>query len=59
MKLAAVILVTVGTVGVIVTFVFMRKKLDELLKLKEQQDRLRRKEARRMRELRRAKGEGK
>ena len=59
MKMAAVILVTVGTVGVIATFVFMRKKLDELLELKKQQDRLRRKEARRMRELRRAKGEGK
>ena len=30
MKLAAVILVGVGTVGLIVTFVFMRRKLDQL-----------------------------
>jgi hypothetical protein len=30
MKLAAVILVGVGTVALIATFVFMRRKLDEL-----------------------------
>ncbi len=30
MKLAAVILVGVGTVGLIATFVYMRRKLDEL-----------------------------
>ena len=30
MKLAAVILVSVGTVGLIATFVFMRRKLDQL-----------------------------
>ena len=35
MKIAAVILVSVGTVGLIVTFVFMRRKLDELRRLKE------------------------
>jgi hypothetical protein len=29
-KLAAVILVGVGTVGLIVTFVYMRRRLDEL-----------------------------
>ena len=30
MKVAAVILVSVGTVGLIVTFVYMRRKLDQL-----------------------------
>ena len=30
MKLAALILVGVGTVGLIATFVFMRRKLDQL-----------------------------
>ena len=35
MKIAAVALVSVGTVGLIVTFVFMRRKLDELRRLKE------------------------
>ena len=35
MKIAAVALVAVGTVGLIVTFVFMRRKLDELRRLKE------------------------
>jgi hypothetical protein len=35
-KLAAVILVSVGTVGVLVTFVLMRRKLEELRRLKEE-----------------------
>ena len=35
MKLAALILVSVGTVGVLVTFVLMRRKLEELRRLKE------------------------
>jgi hypothetical protein len=35
MKLAAVILVGVGTVGLIVTFVLMRRKLEELHRIKE------------------------
>ena len=30
MKLAAVILVGVGTIGLIVTFVYMRRRLDQL-----------------------------
>jgi hypothetical protein len=34
-KLAAVILVSVGTVGVLVTFVFMRRKLEELRRFKD------------------------
>jgi hypothetical protein len=34
-KIAAVILVSVGTVGVLVTFVFMRRKLEELRRLKD------------------------
>jgi NADH:ubiquinone oxidoreductase subunit 6 (subunit J) len=34
-KLAAVILVSVGTVGVLVTFVIMRRKLEELRRLKD------------------------
>jgi hypothetical protein len=34
-KLAAVILVSVGTVGLIVTFVLMRRKLEQLRRLKE------------------------
>jgi hypothetical protein len=34
-KLAAVVLVSVGTVGVIVTFVLMRRKLEELRRFKE------------------------
>jgi hypothetical protein len=37
MKIAAVILVTVGTVGLIVTFILMRRKLDELQRWKEEQ----------------------
>jgi NADH:ubiquinone oxidoreductase subunit 6 (subunit J) len=35
MKLAAVILVSVGTVGVLVTFVIMRRKLEQLRRLKD------------------------
>ncbi len=35
MKLAAVILVSVGTVGVLVMFVIMRRKLEELRRLKD------------------------
>ena len=35
MKLAAVILVSVGTVGVLITFVIMRRKLEELRRLKD------------------------
>jgi hypothetical protein len=34
-KLAAILLVSVGSVGLIVTFVLMRRKLDELRRLKE------------------------
>jgi hypothetical protein len=34
MKLAAVILVSVGTVGLIVTFVFMRRKLAQLERMR-------------------------
>ena len=34
MKLAAVILVSVGTVGLIATFVFMRRKLDQLERMR-------------------------
>ena len=37
MKIAAVILVSVGTVGVLVTFVLMRRKLEELRRLKDGQ----------------------
>lgn len=38
MKLAALILVGVGTVVVLVTFVVMRRKLEELRRLKEDQE---------------------
>ena len=38
MKLAALILVAVGTVGVLVTFVIMRRKLEVLRRLKEGQE---------------------
>jgi hypothetical protein len=38
MKLAAIILVSVGTVGLIATFVFMRRKLEELRKFREDMD---------------------
>jgi hypothetical protein len=36
MKIAAVILVSVGTVGLLVTFVLMRRKLDELRRFREE-----------------------
>jgi hypothetical protein len=35
MKLAAVILVGVGTIGLIATFVYMRRKLDQLERMRE------------------------
>ena len=35
MKLAAILMVSIGTVGLIVTFVLMRRKLEELRRLKE------------------------
>ena len=35
MKTAAIVLVSVGTVGVLVTFVIMRRKLEELRRLKD------------------------
>ena len=38
MKVAAVILVGVGTIGLLVTFVFMRRKLEQLRRLKEGRD---------------------
>jgi hypothetical protein len=38
MKLAAVILVSVGSVGLIVTFVLMRRKLEQLRRLREERD---------------------
>ena len=38
MKLAAIILVGVGTVGVLVTFVLMRRKLEELRRFKERDE---------------------
>jgi NADH:ubiquinone oxidoreductase subunit 6 (subunit J) len=34
-KAAAIVLVGVGTVGVLVTFVIMRRKLEELRRLKD------------------------
>jgi hypothetical protein len=34
-KLAAILLVGIGSVGLIVTFVLMRRKLDQLRRLKE------------------------
>jgi NADH:ubiquinone oxidoreductase subunit 6 (subunit J) len=37
-KTAAIVLVSVGTVGVLVTFVIMRRKLEELRRLKEERD---------------------
>jgi hypothetical protein len=36
MKTAALILVSVGTVGLVVTFVLMRRKLEQLRRLKEE-----------------------
>ena len=38
MKLAAIIMVAVGTVGLLVTFTLMRRKLDELRRMKEGRD---------------------
>ena len=38
MKLAALIMVGVGTVVVLVTFVIMRRKLEELRRVKEGQE---------------------
>ena len=35
MKIAAVIMVSVGTVGLLVVFVLMRRKLEELRRFKE------------------------
>jgi hypothetical protein len=34
-KIAAIVLVSVGTVGLLVTFVLMRRKLEQLRRLKE------------------------
>jgi hypothetical protein len=36
-KIAAVILVSVGTVGLLVTFVIMRRKLEELRRFREEE----------------------
>jgi NADH:ubiquinone oxidoreductase subunit 6 (subunit J) len=36
-KIAAIVLVSVGTVGVLVTFVIMRRKLEELRRLRDGQ----------------------
>jgi NADH:ubiquinone oxidoreductase subunit 6 (subunit J) len=36
-KTAAIVLVSVGTVGVLVTFVIMRRKLEELRRLRDGQ----------------------
>ncbi len=38
MKLAALILVSVGTVGLVVTYVLMRRRLEQLRRLKEGRD---------------------
>jgi hypothetical protein len=35
MKLAAVVLVSVGSVGLVVTYVLMRRKLEQLRRLRE------------------------
>jgi len=37
-KLAALILVSVGTVGLVVTYVLMRRRLEQLRRLKEGRD---------------------
>jgi hypothetical protein len=34
-KLAAILMVSIGTVGLVVTFVLMRRKLEELRRLRE------------------------
>ena len=38
MKTAAIVLVSVGTVGVLVTFVIMRRKLEQLRRVREGED---------------------
>jgi hypothetical protein len=38
MKTAAIVLVSVGTAGVLVMFVLMRRKLEQLRRFKEEQD---------------------
>jgi hypothetical protein len=38
MKLAAIILVSVGSVGLVVTYVLMRRKLEQLRRLREERD---------------------
>jgi hypothetical protein len=38
MKLAAIILVSVGSVGLVVTYVLMRRKLEQLRRLREDRD---------------------
>ena len=38
MKLAAILLVSIGTVGLIVTFVFMRRRMEQLRRWKEERD---------------------
>jgi hypothetical protein len=35
MKLAAILMVSIGTVGLVVTFVLMRRKVEELRRLRE------------------------
>ena len=35
MKLAAILLVSIGSVGIIVTFVLMRRKMEELRRYRE------------------------
>ena len=35
MKLAAILLVSIGSVGLVVTFVLMRRKMEELRRLRE------------------------
>jgi hypothetical protein len=38
MKLAAILLVSIGSAGLIVTFVFMRRRLDQLRRWREEKD---------------------
>jgi hypothetical protein len=38
MKLAAIILVSVGTVGLVVSYVLMRRKLEQLRRLRERRE---------------------
>jgi hypothetical protein len=35
MKLAAILMVSIGTVGLVVTFVLMRRKVEQLRRLRE------------------------